>query len=68
MDIIFVPVSHLGQTPLSSHLDNGEDTVNEGILIQDNPQPYRAPLCDDTGLGANEGEDVDVDNESVHNV
>jgi len=52
---------------LSLHLDDGEDTVDKDTLIQDNPQPSRAPLCNDTGLGVNEGEAVNVDNESVHN-
>ena len=53
--------------PPSPHLNNGEDTVNEDILMQESLQPARGPLCNGTGLGVNKGEDVNVDDESVQN-
>ena len=35
--------------------------------MQESLQPARGPLCNGTGLGVNKGEDVNVDDESVHN-
>jgi len=51
----------------TSKYEQRKDTVDEDILMQEILQPAHAPLCDDTGLGVNEGEDVNVDDESAHN-